>query len=68
MNRKRLQMKETKERLLESAEVFIGALTQYISETDKTISDLRGEVGALRNKNADIAALFESTAELLRRG
>lgn len=61
-------MNETKERLLESAEVFIGALTQYISETDKTISDLRGEVGALRNKNAEIAALFESTAELLRRG
>ena len=68
MSRKRLQMNETKERLLESAEVFIGALTQYISETDKTISDLRGEVGALRNKNADIASLFESTAELLRRG
>lgn len=61
-------MKETKERLLESAEVFIGALTQYISETDKTISDLQGEIGALRNKNADIASLFESTAELLRRG
>ena len=61
-------MNETKEGLLESAEVFIGALTQYISETDKTISDLRGEVGALRNKNADIASLFESTAELLRRG
>ena len=61
-------MNETKERLLESAEVFIGALTQYISETDKAISDLREEVGALRNKNADIASLFENTAELLRRG
>lgn len=61
-------MNETKERLLESAEVFIGALTQYIAETDKAISDLREEVGALRNKNADIAYLFESTAELLRRG
>ena len=61
-------MNEAKERLLETAESFIGALTQYISETDKIISDLRKEVGALRNKNADIASLFESTAEILRRG
>ena len=61
-------MNEAKERLLESAESFIGALVDYMKKTDKTISDLQQEVGALRNKNADIADLFEATAELLKRG
>ena len=61
-------MNEAKERLLESAESFIGALVDYMKKTDKTISDLQQEVGALGNKNADIADLFEATAELLKRG
>ena len=61
-------MNEAKERLLESAESFIGALVDYMKKTDKTISDLQQEVGALRTKNADIADLFEATAQLLKRG
>lgn len=56
------------EQLMESARKLLDDLEDFLKENELEIKHLREENISLKQKNADIAGLFETAAEILKRG